>query len=584
MYEKNYWRVAISSYILPSFSLSLLVFTQFHNVVLPKNCRRNTFAAYGDGLNTIWNNLIMIEQDFPFWQRSTNWVNFPKGEPFWTSDWWSSIIPRSFLYLFSKISNPICGYNLTAFSGILLTSITAYLLVFRLTRNIFVGIASSFTLTFSSFLTYAIPEHVHKTFMWGLLLVLLLCLESIRSLRIHSLVVLGITSGVMSYIDGYYTVMIFVLIVSFTLVALFKLWRLKQSNSYFSLKRIWIPFLILSSFQIPNVAVVVIDPPQTFFGLRSVQSLDVYQLKLWHLFLPSPSNSYLSETFINSLENRLNGSNFTETAFYLTWTFIAFSCFTFIKVGRITVDTTGVSMVGKNRTYSKGLDSSLMILFVVIFIAVVFSFFPTFWKTFFTFVPFFRSISRFGLLLDISFVCLGAIGMQLVFLRLRLLRARLLLMLLVTTTLFLELGSPAAQNIPMKNVEFESPGGYSWIREKTPKESIIFEFSRWTPGSSHLGYGAIHERKVANPWRPNTLLVTERFYDAGEDGFACFLMEHRVDFLVGHQSFPIPIEFQNLKFLILVYQENNNLSKYLPPDIRIYKVVKNIIKKRYTCD
>ena len=572
------------SYIFPFFMLLFFVFLKFHRVVLPSNCEKSTFASNGDGLNTAWNNMIMTKQSFPPWQSSTSWVNFPMGEPFWTSDWWSSIIPRSFLFLFSKVTNPICGYNLTAFTGVFLTSLFAYILIFRLIKNVLVGLISGIVMSFSSYLTYAIPQHVHKTFMWGLLLVILLCFESLKKASIQRLVVLGLVSGIAAYIDGYYTVMILISVFAFTIVFLNGLRRNYFSPNRFNFTSAFIPLFLFFILQIPNVVALAIDSPHTFYGLRSIQALEIFRLQIWHLLVPSPNNPYLPQSIKHHLQDRLDGSNFTETSFYLTWTFIVFAILALTKKSRIRINFEGISLLPKSKAKSKELDAVLLFLFAVMSIAFMISFFPSFWRPIFEYIPFFRTLARFGLLLDISIICLGAIGMQIVLKRFASLQKRLSVMLLILAMLSLELGIPNSQIIPVRNFSVESPSAYVWIRENTPKEAIILEFLRWTPGASHLGFGVIHERKVANPWRPHSILMTERFYDAGSIGFVCYIKSHHVNFVIEHQHFPISTEFLDLGFLNLVYPQESSVDYSQIADIRIFQVDSGQIPTIYDCD
>lgn len=577
------WVQVSKYYTVPLLALAIAVISQFREVLKPNLCRNYTFATYGDGLNTIWNNFILTKQGFPPWQQSTNWVNFPVGEPFWTSDWWSSIIPRMILYSSSEIWGPICGYNLTAFLGVLLTSCVAYCLVFQITRSVFIGIISSITLTFGPYLTAAIPEHIHKTFLWGLLLVLLLSFRSIERPNMCRLSVLGFVSGIMSYIDGYFTIMIFIIVATFTASLLLRRNSNKSLGSNLTFWKALIPLIYLIVFQIPNILAITLNSPQTFYELRSAQSIDIYRLRLWHLFIPSYSNPYLPSFIQGYITRNIGGTNVAEIAVYLTWTFFLFSLFALTQISRITIDTHGsiISRVVRKTNYR--MEPSLLMLILITLIALFISFSSSIWKVLFTILPFFRTISRFGLLLDVSIICLGAIGMHVAFSRIAKMGFRYAAKLGVCLILTLELGIPGLQNLEIVDFQKVVPQGYFWIRENTNPDSVILDFKRWSPGSSHLGYGLIHQRKVANPWRPSSIVLTEKFYDAGESGLYCFLSEHEVDYIVAGMDFPIPSELYDSRILKVVYQDATIKSNEFVKDVEVFKVDKIKVAEILKC-
>jgi hypothetical protein len=142
---------------------------------------------------------------------------------------------------------------------------------------------------------------------------------------------------------------------------------------------------------------------------------------------------------------------------------------------------------------------------------------------------------------------------------------------------------PGSQNLEIMDFRKDVPQGYFWIRENTALDTVILDFKRWSPGSSHLGYGVIHQRKVANPWRPSSLILTEKFYDAGKRGLYCFLFEHTVDYIVVGIDFEIASELYDPKILKAVYEGTPIKSNEHIKDVKVFHVDNTKIAEMPKC-
>jgi hypothetical protein len=523
------------------FLAALFVFATFASVVLRdalKNCSTKSVGLFGDAYSTMWTNLVMTKQSFPPWQQRTVSTGFPQGEIFWPFDWWTSILIRLPLYVLSELFNPICGYNLMVFVGFVFSSSCAWLLAHKVTKNNFISILAGLMFGFGPFAQSAMTGHINYMYIGVLPLLIYLLLKSF-SVEGRQLILIGIALGSFSYIDGYFFVPSAILL---GLVLVLKIAESisKAEEKHFPQK---ISLFVTYAFcQVPLLILYLqaIGSNTDQFPARDWNELNVYSIQYWHFLVSSNDNIYYGDFFANWTKNNLNGSNFSETGLFTGYSFLLLAIFCTLYI----LKNKRLARSGKKSARLSYLlhKKSLKFLIVTAIFGLMLSMKPILnilgisipmpSGIIFQLAPYWRTISRWGLITTISIIVIGALGYKILVQNLGG-KKRIIASILVSVLVIMDLGLPTSLS-PKTEKVVQSEGPYAWISENTNDNSVILDVVPYSVDGFFLGHALTAQRKMANTIRPPEKSYQKELLYPGNANFTCALDEAKVDYLVFH--------------------------------------------------
>jgi hypothetical protein len=519
-----------------------LVFIEFRGIA--SECDQLTVGSFGDAFGTMWGNWVQTSQPFPPWQKTTDFVSFPTGEPFWTFDWWTSVFIRIPLYLFSQIFGPICGYNAMVGLGFLFTSLSMFVLAFWLTKKTYVSILAGAMFGFGPYLQSKMTGHINYMYVgvYPLLIYILLRVSNRSNL---GLIFSGLVIGSFTYIDGYF----FVPAIGSVLILLFIqcVTALKNSFQFKSLKNVKLPFF-LSYFFMQLPIVILFFSRLTSGGSVATQrdwnELNVYSIKAWHFVMPPPTNPYFGPFFKDFQTQNLAGSNFSETSLYPGLAFILFAAYAvFVNLIKPVFGRRGNPKAEITKNQKVTLQIKWLILFFLlgiwlamrplIYILGMEVPFPS--GVLYHLLPYWRTISRWGIITTVAIIALGSIGVtQLIRRKPKFLSVVILFFFTITT--LLDLGFPKTLNPKIVSAT-QLTGPYDWLNRNTSENAVLLDVVPYSVDGFFLGMALTSKRKMANALRfPNESKRLELLYP-GRPDFLCNVNSVEADYVIIHPSF-----------------------------------------------
>ena len=519
------------------------------------DCSQRSVGLFGDAYSTMAVNWVMTRQSFPPWQNRTQFTGYPEGESFWTFDWWTSTLVRIPQYTISLISGPVCAYNIMVLLGLIFSASCAWLLAHKVTQNNFISILAGLMFGFGPYAQSKISGHINYTFIGVYPLLIFLLLKLISSKRSTS-VWIGITLGCFSYVDGYFFVPTVFLVGTFLVLNLvdrkFKKFNFKIRASFF-------------------VAYALSQTPLVYLFMRSLNSggdelpardwneLNVYAIKLWHFFVPHRDNMYLGSYLTNWAEKNLGGSNFSETYLFPGYTFISLALVCIILISR---NRKRFQHNPKLQLLNREDRSNLKFLLSMAFFGVFLSFrpivnflglvipFPS--GIVFYFAPYFRTISRWGVITTISVIVIGALGFKLIVKGMPRTKRRIFYGL-IAVLVFVDLGIPNSLSPRVESV-IQERGPYHWVSQNTDRSSVILDLVPYSVDNFFFGHLLSSERRMANNTRPPKRSYQEALFFPERSDFTCALSKAGVNYLIFHPEMNPEEETLNIKGMIKVFE------------------------------
>jgi len=511
---------------------------------ITSNCNRRTVGQFGDAFGTMWANWVQTKQSLPPWHESTDFVSFPSGEAFWTFDWWTSAIIRLPLQLFSRILGPICGYNTMVALGFLFSSLSMFLLVYWLTKKSYISILAGVMFGFGPYMQSKMTGHINYMFIgvYPILIYLLMRLPKRSNL---GLIISGLVIGSYTYIDGYFfipaitSVVILLIIQSFT--------ALRESFKIKSLRNIKVSFFLSYFYmQIPIVILFFskLSSGSQVAAQRDWNELNVYSIKAWNLILPPPSNPYLGTYFKDFQTQNLGGSNFSETGLYPGLAFMLLATYALYFYLIKPMNASRRSVLTEYTNKNEAIAQTKWLLFFLAF-GILLSMRP--WVQIigievpfpsgilFHILPFWRTISRWGIISTVAIIALGSVGIAQVLQRKSKIFTLIILFIFTLVTV-LDLGIPKTLDPKVVNAT-QVIGPYHWLNRNTSESAVVLDVVPYSVDGFFLGMALTSKRKMANPLRfPIESTALELLYPGRHD-FLCNINAAQVDFLIIHPSF-----------------------------------------------
>ena len=546
-----------------AFLTALLVFVIVASIELRdvlRNCSNISVGLFGDAYGTIWTNLAMTKQSFPPWQERTFLTGFPQGEIFWPFDWWTSSLIRLPLYILSELFNPICGYNLMVFLGFIFSSSCAWLLTHRVTKNNFISILAGLMFGFGPFTQSAMTGHVNYMYIGVFPLLIYLLLKSF-STRDSKSIFIGFTLGSFSYIDGYFFVPTAILLgLAFVLkivayVSKSKRWGFPQKISlFFAYALSQIPLLILY--------LLAIDSNHRQLPARDWNELNVYSIQFWHFLFSSNDNIYYGNFFSDWAKNNLNGSNFSETGLFPGYSFLLLAVFCGFALNKQKHQLNSRKK-SRRESYLQDKSYSRFLIYTTIFglilsmkpiVNILGLSIPMPSGVIFQFAPYWRTISRWGLIATISIIVIGALGYKILVQNFAG-KKRRAVSILICILVFMDLGFPTSLS-PKTAEVVQIDGPYAWISENTSSNSVVLDMVPYSVDSFFLGHALTAQRKMANTIRPPEKSYQKVLMYPGNADFTCALNEAKVDYIIYHPLMDLRrLDFDSNSF-VKVFQFN----------------------------
>jgi len=546
------------------FSLALVAFisiTLFELRDLQGKCAVNSVGLFGDAYGTMWVNWVQNQQGFPPWKNTTQFVGYPFGENFWTFPWFTSILIRFPQYIVSELFGAICGYNIMVAFGMIFTSLCAWGLVYWLTKNQILSLLAGFMFGFGPFMQSAITGHINYVFI-GVYPLLIYLIFRLKERSTFGRIATGLILGAYSYIDGYYLIPVATSIVFYFIFELFRSFKhFSEDGTKLSIS--WSFYFSFAMAQLPLFILLKIELASTnFISLpkRDWNELSVYSLKWWHLLSPSPTNMYFGHFYNVWQTERLGGSNFSETGLYAGSVFITVTTILLIK-GLLKL----LKVRKLNFLDSRPSKKKIIFLFAFLFLGLLLPMRP--WVHFFEIrvpfpsgilfhiFPYWRTISRWGILATISIIAIGSIGIA-DYLKDKSKRIKTLVLPVLIFAVLLDVGVPGSLSPKVEQVT-EQSGPYNWVAQNTAQNSVLLDVVPFSVDNFFTGLALTSKRRLVNTINPPSKSIQKELLFPGYSSFTCAVNFVGADYLIIHPRFYNEKKFPEIVGLDKIWENKN---------------------------
>lgn len=471
-----------------------------------RECGDTVLGLTGDNTSGgVW--LAWHFQDAGLFVRHTTVSSAPMGEQFWQPQFVTALLLFVPLWLFAQVLSPMCAWNVLLYLGFVLTGAATYALCHWLTRSAAAATLGMAAFTFSPYRQLKAEGHVayvHAQLLVLLVLALLMLWERPGWRRAA---LLGAVVAGLGYTDAYYLLLGPVTAVTFTVAAI--VWRLVVERAR--------PADLLDPLRYTAAAVLVtallLAPAVLTFRTagdeirgevaRSSSELDVYALRPLDYVLPSSEHPLTPRPYDRFRDDRLNGSNPSES---------------FAYVGILTGALAAVAAWGALRSRSarrrplhppSAMTTGFAVATLVAVAVAAFAFalpannhlgplsIPGPSKVVYRFVPLWRTYARFFIVFDIAIVALASIATA------RILRHRpehvrtKVAVALVAVVLF-----ESVPALPRISYDYDdAPPVYAWLADR-PELDTVGEYPLLTPEADpnhrYLTFQPVHGRPLLN--------------------------------------------------------------------------------------
>ncbi|PLS81044.1 hypothetical protein CYG49_02825 [Candidatus Saccharibacteria bacterium] len=213
--RRHFLNGSVLEYLLVGFLFFILTTIYTNWILFSINSSIFTGQPGDATAGFLW--ILFADQDLnPAWAY-THLVNYPNGEqigsPVYVS-WSLLLIP---LWVLAKIFSPIAAVNIMTMAGFMLTSMSAYWLIKRLTGNIWVSFFAGFAAAFVPYHIMKSSAHLAYVFSWVFIIMIAAFYAFWSNPTKKRALILAIAVAIGFYTDGYYLLLCSVLLA--TLVA-----------------------------------------------------------------------------------------------------------------------------------------------------------------------------------------------------------------------------------------------------------------------------------------------------------------------------------------------------------------------------
>jgi hypothetical protein len=271
------------------------------------NCTDSTSGIGDNTAGPIWKNSLKPDQSIL--GNSENSTNYPTGESLYSPVGYVSLVQSTFMWSISKVTNPVCAYNLYNIISYVLTAVVMFAFVFYLTRNRWIALLGGYAVAFTPYVQSKIGGHPSYGYAALLIAILWSALHLITYRKKVHAVMLGALLAICAYFDPYFilfaiTITVPVLL-TWLIVGLRKT-RAKISINRHQLRKRMMPFalsiLVFILLMTPLIAVRIINANSIESSVSGVRgnvraAAMMCSNKPIDYILPDPENIYLKKIF-----------------------------------------------------------------------------------------------------------------------------------------------------------------------------------------------------------------------------------------------------------------------------------------------
>lgn len=294
------------------------------------NCGSTIMGAPGDATaGGVWLAWAYQDGDGPPWMQRTDASAAPTGEEFWQPQWATALgvfVPE---WLFAQFTSPTCAWNLTLFTGFVLSGLAMFGLAWWLTGRVLPASFAAFAFAFSPYRELKMQGHVAYVHGQALVLVLLACFLLWRKPTWPRAVAAAGALALCGYTDGYYILLGGVAFASFHLAA-FAYAALVERRGWQRLRRhvgMVLASGALAGVLLAPLALILATEGGDISAAveRPRDELYLFSARPSEYVLPSRFHPVFKHVFADYQIENLHGSNFSEQTLYLGWTVLMLS-------------------------------------------------------------------------------------------------------------------------------------------------------------------------------------------------------------------------------------------------------------------
>jgi len=450
---------------------------------------------------------------------STDFIAYPFGLKIFSAGYFAGLWLLVH-YLLSILSTPVITYNLQVVTNFILSALTVYFLVHRLTKSRYGGIFSGIAFAFCPYQFSRIWQHLTLSYNFLIPLVLLSAIKLKDNPSKKSALLFGLCLVLIFSFDMTIMFLSFISLVIFffftTLRALLFKKQGELNKALIFFKKTLLIGLASSIFIIPQYMGVLRNLAANKADQQIASAFNFYRRPFEDLFsqsarplsyiLPSSAHPFfgaITESFIGT---GLYGESYTEHTLYLGWVclFLVFVAFKKRKIFR------SVSLRTETDDYRQD-DFYFWFFAFLLVVAWLFSQ-PPWWNIFgfrlympsyftYKFLPMFRAYCRFGIVVMLAVCVLAAFGIK-CFLRGRSKIKRIIFFLSLIALLLFEFWNYP----PFKIIDVSHfPEPYSWL-SRQPEQIIVAEYplDADSPNEFYKFYQTKHRKRMINCTIPGT--------------------------------------------------------------------------------
>jgi hypothetical protein len=456
------------------------------------HCTDTLRGAPGDTTaGAIWDSWVMdVQPDLP-WPDHTDLVGAPRGERFFPPYRVVSIGWRLPMAIFSKLTNPVCGWNLDLMFGMATTGAAMYALAFHLTHRAGPAAFAAIAYAAAPYVQVKTEGHINGVFLAGFPLLLLGALKLWdRPSWPAGALVAGTLAG-LGYVDGY-----FLLFGPVALAAVVGGRALHHGLTVRTLRPVltrlaWFAGagLVALVLLLPVLAVFRSDRQALSDVERSYADLSLYSARPADFLVPHPGG-LVGRALPGPEERDYHGSNATEQTLYLGYVVLILAGVGVVRTARRCGDVTALAV-----TAAVGFVWSMPPHVRLLGVTV-----PMPSRFVFEFVTFWRVYARFIVVIGAATVALAAVGLARVLDRVPQPRGRTVVVGAAVLVTVVE-GLTFVPGRPPVWSYKAAPAVFRWLAEQ-PGDEPVAEFPLRAPdddvNGEFFGYQPVHGRAMVN--------------------------------------------------------------------------------------
>jgi hypothetical protein len=446
---------------------------------------------------------------------SNKLIGAPEGHYFITYLDILQVIPKTLLYFFSRVTDPIFSTNLLLVLIVTLNIIAIHFFIHEITQNHYLGIIFNYVFFSLDYVLHKLFTHPFFIFNVFLVFGFLYLRRFSREPNFRNFFIMNTFILINTLTDGYQILIYFVfhislIVVLFIISLVYKISRYKKFL-YTEILLLIMSFLILGllSFYFARTTPLPLRTMSDFLGFT-------FSFK-----------NFINPSYYNEIIQRSN-TNVNDENMFSILPIIAFLIL--IAVTTIFSDVAGKRLFKMKKT---NLNFGFFFILIMFLISVIMSMNIRYEDRnlslayfFYTSFPSFRVFSRIGILFLYLFILIVVLFLNFSFKN----RASYIknIFLPIAIMIFSLQNFFFLNNLPTTDLS-KPDSTYEYIKQNTPIKSIIFELRDLDQSTGFIGWQYVHQRRLANSGPILDSKFTMGLYDPG---FSCLMRTNHVDYVV----------------------------------------------------